>query len=405
MITEVIEDYNSDRLAKMLPYKYKLMKENLFHFFRGTGHIFYEEISRSEVLAQAPPAWISGDLHIENFGCYKGRGRQVYFDINDFDDAILAPVSWDLTRFVTGLFIAFDTLYMEQARAIDMARLFLNEYAGTLAKGKADYIEYNTARGIIRKFLVSTGERKTSDFLNKFAVKKRGEMRLRVDDKKQFKLNKDLKKDLSEHISLWMRSFDLIKDYKVTDAVFHLMGISSLGLRRYAFLLRSKNKGRPKYMILDMKEASPSCILPFSNFQQPGWESQASRIVTVQERLQNKPPMILGLTNFRGRSYVVKLLEHEEDNISIRFLKDKYKDMRASIKSLATLTASSHLRSSGQDGSFTTDGLKSFAHQVQWKEDIIDFAASYCIKAKKDYDSYLAEKKEMKPINQPLNEE
>ena len=46
-----------------------------------------------EALPHSPVCWICGDLHIENFGSYKGDNRLVYFDLNDFDESILAPVS------------------------------------------------------------------------------------------------------------------------------------------------------------------------------------------------------------------------------------------------------------------------------------------------------------------------
>src|SRR3712207_4747400 len=44
--------------------------------------------------------WIQGDLHAENFGTYMDGAGRIVFDVNDFDEAYLGHVSWDLRRFV-----------------------------------------------------------------------------------------------------------------------------------------------------------------------------------------------------------------------------------------------------------------------------------------------------------------
>ncbi len=56
-------------------------------FLRGTCHLFYERLPQQALLDDAPPVWICGDMHLENFGSYKADNRLVYFDNNDFDEA------------------------------------------------------------------------------------------------------------------------------------------------------------------------------------------------------------------------------------------------------------------------------------------------------------------------------
>ena len=53
-----------------------------------------------------PAVWLNGDLHIENFGTYRGDNRLVYFDIGDFDDGALGPLGRDLMRFLVGVHMA-----------------------------------------------------------------------------------------------------------------------------------------------------------------------------------------------------------------------------------------------------------------------------------------------------------
>src|ERR1700760_2513009 len=145
-VTKRIIAFNESRLAKMRPLKYRLMMENAFRFFRGTCHLFYEDLAAAEGFPKAPPGWICGDLHLENFGSYRRDNNQVYFDLNDFDEAILAPVTWEVVRLVTSIFVGFESLGIEARRAEKMAKLYLKSYAANLATGKPDYVEAAMAR-------------------------------------------------------------------------------------------------------------------------------------------------------------------------------------------------------------------------------------------------------------------
>ena len=88
-----IQAYNSNRDAERLAMKYRKMRADPFVFLRGTCHLFYERLAGLDIDLKAPATWVCGDLHLENFGSYKGDNRLAYFDINDFDEAALAPCS------------------------------------------------------------------------------------------------------------------------------------------------------------------------------------------------------------------------------------------------------------------------------------------------------------------------
>lgn len=89
--------------------------------------------------------WVCGDLHLENFGSYKGDNRLVYFDLNDFDEAALAPANRELIRMVASLLSGADTLAIRQSEARALCLSFLDAYAASLAAGKAYWIQSDTA--------------------------------------------------------------------------------------------------------------------------------------------------------------------------------------------------------------------------------------------------------------------
>ena|ERR1700761_8917753 len=78
-----------------------------------------------------------------------------------------------------------------------------------------------------------------------------------------------------------------------------------------------------------------------------------------------------------------------KDSIDFRLLRDRYRDMYSVIDSMAMLTASAQLRSSGQDGAATTDHLKAFARQEDWQEGVLAYAARYAVQVKEYYEAFV----------------
>jgi uncharacterized protein (DUF2252 family) len=392
--TDRIETFNRGRLPKMVKVKYKFMQENLFRFFRGTCHLFYEDLAKDRDFPEGPLGWICGDLHLENFGSYRSGNDQVYFDLNDFDEAILAPVAWEVVRLLTSIFIGFESLKIEEARAVKMARLFLKSYTSALLAGKPDYVEAATAKGIICDFLTAVGKRKQKNLLQKKTVFKKKRLQMLTDSPKHFKIGEELKEDLFRHVNGWLKIDEYSPyNYKVVDGVFRLAGTGSLGLERYAFLLKSLNETGFKYILLDMKEASPSSLSPYIATPQPDWASEAERIVSVQKKMQNRCPDLLSTSEFRGKSFIMQEMQPTKDSINFRLLNDRYRDMYSVIDSMAMLTASSQLRSSGQNGSAITDDLKAFAQDSNWQDAVLNYATRYAYRVKEYYQAFLEDTK------------
>jgi uncharacterized protein (DUF2252 family) len=139
-VTQSILDYNGDREPERLRRKFELLRADPFGFYRGTCHLYYETLPRHPVLSEGPALLVCGDLHLENFGVYKGDNRLAYFDLNDFDEADLAPFTIDLHRFVTSLHVAASALRLADRQAESLGEVFLDRYCGWIADGKARWL-------------------------------------------------------------------------------------------------------------------------------------------------------------------------------------------------------------------------------------------------------------------------
>jgi uncharacterized protein (DUF2252 family) len=384
-IVQRISDYNSTRLADMLRFKYEVMTENLFRFYRGTNHIFYDDLQKWKGLPFSPLSWISGDLHLENFGTYKGDNRLVYFDLNDFDDALLAPVSYELTRMLCSILVAFDSLKIEPKKAINMGRLFLKNYAQVLSRGKAYYIEPQTARGIVHVFLDSVSRRRQREILEKRTVKEEDTLQIYMEHPRHFSIEKKLKKELCDHMNEWIRNNnDSPNNYEVMDAAFRLAGTGSIGLKRYVFLLKSTNR-KKKYILVEMKQVTESAVNKWIPVQQPRWRTQGERIASIQQRMQNIPPALLSHTVFKNDEFIIQEMQPAKDSFNFKLIRDQYRDIFQVIDDMATLTASAQIRSSGWKGADVVDKLIDFGNSTDWQEPLLEYAIHYSNQVKNDY--------------------
>ncbi len=392
-IANRLKAFNANLLPNMVQLKYKAMAQSPFTFFRGTCHLYYEDLSIADKMPPSPLVWACGDLHIENFGSYKGDNRLVYFDINDFDESILSPATWELSRMLTSILIAFDTLKIGQKEALRMAQVFLKTYSATLKSGKAKSIEPRTAKGIVCDFLEKEAKRKMKQLLEKRTAIKKGKRLLSLDHPRHFEIERGLKRRLTSHIGDWIKTCsDGPYNYKVIDAAFRFAGTGSVGVTRYVFLLRNVNE-KKKFLLLDMKEAKTSSLLPFIHIQQPHWNTEAERVVAVQQRMQNILPALLSATVFDEVPFVLQEMQPTEDKIDFNVIKDHYRDIYQVIDDMAVLTASAQLRSAGRQGSALADELIAFGYNTQWHDALIDYAAKYTKTVKKDYKQFLKDLK------------
>jgi len=382
-----ILNFNTNLLPNMVDIKYNLMSKNIYSFYRGTCHLFYEDLCKVKKIPASPLTWLCGDLHIENFGSFKGDNRLTYFDLNDFDEAILAPAVFELIRCVTSIFIGFESLGIENKKAVNMANLFLKTYCEILIKGKCNYIEPKTATGIVADFLKHVNKRKRKTLLNKRTQKINNTRKIRITEK-HIELDKRLRNELSAHISNWIVNHNgILYNYEVIDAVFRVAGLGSLGLKRYLFLLKSTNR-QEKYLLVDMKQAKNSSLEPVVkslNIPQPKWNTEAERIIAVQQRMQNVHPAMLSATVFKGEHYIIQEMQTAKEGINLNLIKHDYRHIYRVISDMAILTASAQLRSSGRQNSATCDELIQFGQRNDRQQFILDHAVKYRDKVKKDF--------------------
>ena len=382
-----IEKFNNGRNPEFLKLKYKKLATDPFSFFRGTCHLFYEDLSQNSGMNLAPLTWICGDLHLENFGSYKGDNRLVYFDINDFDEAVIAPCTWELVRFITSIIVGSRTLGIDEKESLNLSELYLKTYSQTLSKGKAKTVEKETAKGLVKDLLESLKKRNRADFLDKRTQEKKGKRRLIVDNKRIIPATAAEQENVQKLIKNWHHTTNQNADfYQILDIQKRIAGTGSLGLERYIILVEGNGSPDENYL-LDFKETQSSSLQPYLPVSQPQWETPAKRVVAIQQRLQGTSRALLEAINDSDKSYLLRELQPEEDAVNLQAWDGKLGRLQKLIETMAQVTAWDQLRSGGRQGSAIADELINFG-QSSWHNSILEYAVYYSQKVNQDFQEF-----------------
>ncbi|MBD2752841.1 DUF2252 domain-containing protein [Spirosoma validum] len=387
-VPERILSFNSDRNPALLTGKYSAMRESAFRFFRGTSHLFNNDIPATSFIWESPQTWNVGDLHIENFGSFKADNRVPYFDLNDFDECILAPNLADLARLTCSVYVAADSLNLNAAEVDHLAKKLIISYASTLSLGYIRPLEQETATGIIRHFLRSVQFRKRRPFLKRFVTYRKHHIRFKKSNLHVRPIDEDTKTQIASLLTNWAEGQPDPDFFNVLDVAHRVVGTGSLGIDRFIVLVGHSLKPG-KQFLLDVKRALPSTLQMRLASRQPYWSNEAERVVEVQKRMQAASPALLYPLTLPNGSYVLRELQPIEDKITLAGLIGKHKKVESLIATMGQLCAWSHLRSSGRQGSAIADELIAFGLDLDaWQQLLIDYAYAYARQVKADYTTY-----------------
>jgi len=378
-----IQAFNAGRDPERLQIKYSKMRSNAFAFMRGTCHLFYDRLPDGGIFKSAPLTWVCGDLHLENFGSYKGDNRLVYFDVNDFDEAVLAPVSWDLVRLLSSLWVGADSLSISRSDARKLCLLFLNAYCASLALGKAYWVERDTAQGPVRELLEGLRDRRRPQFLDTRTQIKRNKRLLRIDGKKALPASDRQRTAVTDFMATFAKTQPDPDFYEVLDMARRIAGTGSLGVDRYVILGQGKGSPDGNYL-LDLKQSLPSSLAPQLTVEQPKWQTDAHRVVALQRRLQAVSMAFLHPVLLGDSPFVLRGLQPSEDRITLDQSSQTMGELTQVIETMGKIVAWAQLRSAGREGSAIADALIDFGEDKKWRETLLSAAENCAAQVRQD---------------------
>lgn len=374
-IRQRIEQFNSKRPADLRQSKYDKMKKDSFSFFRGSCHLFHEDWPVGAKIDRAPQLFICGDLHLENFGTYKGTNssgdRQVYFGINDFDEGMYASLTQDITRLAVSVLLVGKMLGVGKVDQSALVTNLLDNYRQTLLTGQRQNLK--EAKGIVGNLLVKSADRSRLDLLKKYL----GDIdsdKLQEKDDKILAIENSRKEQVLAVYRDWAKQQSKSESYECLDIKQRLAGLGSLGVDRYLLLI--VGKGKKQRYLLDLKE-QPITILASS------WSSSAQRVLTVQSLRQSPVPALLGELSINQKSFTLRELQPSQDKITCDAENINRNDLQQLVQTVGQVTAWSHLQ---------TDKLAEildYAAGDKWCSIVLEYAVEYAQQVKADHQEFI----------------
>ncbi|MEQ1697362.1 MAG: DUF2252 family protein [Hyphomicrobiaceae bacterium] len=392
--SDLIAAFNAGREPERLAMKYAAMRADPFRFLRGTCHLFHIRMSQHGLAPDGPAAWICGDLHLENVGTYLGDNGLTYFDVNDFDEAILAPVSWDILRLAVSVLAAAPSLGLTNSSAKTFAKDLIGTYFAELSLGKPRWLERSTASGPIGDLMDKRKRRDPAKFLAKRTVTKGGKTSLLIDGERTLAISKPERTDLAAFMAALAKQNPDAKPLKFVDAARRIAGTGSLGVPRFVILVKDPTNS-DSHWLLDLKSANPSALAPYVATKQPKWpspngSSEAARVAAIQTLFQANTPSMLSAQTFDGAPYTLKQMQPSADRLDLKALASSKDDFGHVITAMARLTAWGHLRGTGHQGSPAADDLIAAAGDPKAPADLLERALALDKINSADWSQYCA---------------
>jgi uncharacterized protein (DUF2252 family) len=300
--------------------KRERMSVSAFSFLRGSAPLFYALLRSAPELGKGPSgkAWLTGDLHVQNFGAYRTDDARsgetnVVFGPNDFDEACVGPVRLDLLRLSVSWLLALDERGMDAMHRIESCRALIEGWVSGAFGARAQLREPDC----VKRLMLKVEARTKHQMLHAYT---RGTARSRalVRDHRLWRISHEtmvrVRSAFAEYAKRAAKLYAAEPDhFEVLDVARRVAGTGSLGAERFAILVRGGAHGE---WLFDMKEEQAASASGLS----AAGKSGAARVVRGIEIGAPAPPRFLGtarLATGRGHalSMLVRRLSPQEDKM------------------------------------------------------------------------------------------
>jgi uncharacterized protein (DUF2252 family) len=337
---DIVLSGNKGRQQDLVPLRMARMCASPFAFFRGAAAVMAADLANAPI--SGIYTVIDGDAHLNNFGLYGTPQRDVVFDLNDFDEALIAPWEWDLKRLTASVNVAarengFNrrerdtavrrcvagyTFNMDRLESMGILDIwYLHAYPGK--ENPVVRIDAKS-QAIFRKSVAKASTQTNIALLNKVAEKlPKGGWRFREDPPVLTRVDAKTRKDVIQALhdyapSLYRERQFMFTKYRVIDVAHRVVGVGSVGTRAYIVLLFGNGESDP--LFLQVKQGMPAAHAPYAPPLIEEFAHEGKRIVTGQRALQASTDVMLGWTSIDSTPYYVRQMKNMKGAIPVEFL-------------------------------------------------------------------------------------
>jgi uncharacterized protein (DUF2252 family) len=301
------------RVAELLPIRYGRMSQSPFAFLRGAAAVMARDVAGTPATGIRVQA--CGDCHVSNFGGFGTPERELFFDINDFDETLPAPWEWDVKRLATSIVVARRVAGGGEKQCTESARYAAESYRTRMrefAEMRALDVWYShISADVLLRMATAHSSKKywrqlekkarhgtAIHFLPKFTELFKGQRR--IIDRRPLVYHPQNSAAIEAHVretfARYRRTLGadlrvILDRYTIVDVARKVVGVGSVGTRCSVVLLMAA-KDDP--LFLQVKEACASALEPYAGKSR--YANHGERVVIGQRLLQSASDPFLGWT-------------------------------------------------------------------------------------------------------------
>lgn len=392
--------------------KMQKMRDSAFMFYRGTAHLFMKDMvtlpASANTNANTGYTWLSGDMHIGNFGAQRDSHGNSVFIVDDFDEGYLGQYVWDLRRMAVSMVLAGRENGISDSNISTSIKTFVGAYLDKLADFKGNDSEtryqldsHNTS-GVVEDTIDAADAKSRSDLLSKYTEVVSGTRRFQ-NKSDLVTVSGSTYSAISNGMSAYLQSIASSKRYASS---FYTLkdvhqklgsGTGSLGRLRYYLLLEGPSSSNSDDVILEMKQEATSAV----NYAAPGRLSAAdyaynegNRVARSAKALSLNADVLVGYTSLGGVPYYLHEKSPYQEDFDVTALTSAGKfDTAAGYlgKALALAHAVSDKDYDAGIVPFSIDKeITDAASTSSLKTEIANFAFAYAEQVQLDWQAFAA---------------
>ena len=401
--------------------KMSTMAGSPFLFYRGTDHIFMQDMATLPASlytsVQTGYTWLGGDTHIGNFGSIRGSSGTQVFAVGDFDEGYLGQYVWDLRRLAVSMILAGRENGIADADITTAINTMVGAYLDKMDafKGTGDELTFqlkngNTS-GAVQDTISAGASDSRSSLLSKY-TQLNGSARVFQTTSQLAPVSGATYTALVNSMSGYINSIAASKQYAasyytVKDIRQKLgSGVGSLGKLRYYLLLEGPSSSTSDDVIVEMKQSVSSAVSAINNGKLPASSyayNEGNRVArTLKAQLINAD-VLAGYTSANGMAFFLHEKSPWQQDFDLATLSTSGK-LNTAATYLGQALASAHaLADQDYDATVVsysidkqvTDAVTS---KSSFKSELVNFAYDYATQVTLDWQAFVAAKNAGTPL-------
>jgi uncharacterized protein (DUF2252 family) len=411
-----IYNYNhpfASQLPNELQTKMQKMSAGAFAFYRGTAHLFFEDMTTLPPSSYGSYAtsqtWLNGDMHMLNIGAFRDANGNTVYDTTDFDESYWGQYVWDLRRMAVSIILGAKENGIGSSNRQQLVLDFLDTYLNKIDDfhGTDDELSYrltsSNTSGTVKDTIQKSASQSRSDLLAKYTTVTGGNRVFQTTSELQT-VSAASYSAIQSAVASYVNTIPSSKRYSasyyaVKDIRIKLgSGVGSLGRYRYYVLIQGPGNSNGDDVILQLKQESPSVVATATPGNMPAYVyeyHEGERAAKSMKANLTNTDVLAGWTTINGQPYFVREKSPYEADLDSTKL-NGYGSFSAAVQYMAKIVAKNHaLADQDYDPNLISYSIDKQIDNVvsgyksAFKNEVLCFAIDYAAQVELDYQSFL----------------